>query len=360
MLLTPRDNILHYNSLCSHEELIAARFFYLECRRFIGWLAGISTLSINQCAAIVAALSPRAVWRQNQLDAIAICVDGGASAETSRKHGYQSLPRDLGRARDIANGAPIGDVLRGVKVNAFYRNMIEPEIDCGIPVDRHLCRALYGHHLSESDITLKLRGDGTRTAEAIISETATLLHLRPIELANRLWYVVRRLSHERGQHNFKFSALDWRPLYPGGDYHLSMRKRNKPSLNLLPGCSYRPWLEETPFSAPSYGNEFEDRGRVCVNIGRGHKYASGGRAWEYRYRLVIKYELERNLRRDEHVHHLTHNSSLDNPEQLELLLAESHGKYHSKVATLAGWRDDLGRFVEQADNISDRLAEVPF
>lgn len=139
--------------------------------------------------------------------------------------------------------------------NAFYRNMVSPELDSGVPVDRHLTRALYGHWLTEHEVTLKVRGDGSKIAEDIITETAISLRLRPIELANRLWYVMRRLSSTRGQHSLKSAPLDWRPLYPGGDYYLSMRKRDKPALNLQPGCTYRPWLEEVPFTSPAFGNE---------------------------------------------------------------------------------------------------------
>lgn len=111
--MDPRASILHYNSLATSEELIASKFFYLECRRFVGWLAGLSNLSVPQVAAIIAALSPRAVWRQNQLDAIAVCI--GDPGDTSRKHGVQSLPRDLKRAVEISRGAEIGDTLKGVK-----------------------------------------------------------------------------------------------------------------------------------------------------------------------------------------------------------------------------------------------------
>ena len=87
------------------------------------------------------------------------------------------------------------------------------------------------------------------------------------------------------------------------------------------------------------------RGRVRVYLGKDHPYANSG-GWQWRSRFVVMEELGRKLRSDEHVHHINGDRSDDRIENLELLAAEYHGRFHAAVVTLGGYRDDRGRFVE--------------
>lgn len=63
-----------------------------------------------------------------------------------------------------------------------------------------------------------------------------------------------------------------------------------------------------------------------------------------RYEVMLA--LNRRLRSDEHAHHLDLNKSNNALTNLEVLYAEYHGRLHAFAATLAGYRDSLGRFVE--------------
>jgi hypothetical protein len=343
-----RSRLLTVASFASPVEKTAARFFYYEARRFVGWLAGVSGLTVNQVAAVVAALSPRSVWNGNQLSAIALCCGfERAGINGAGGGGISGTGRDVGRAQAIVNGADIPTTLRGPKVTAFYKNLLSPGCDVGIPVDRHLARALYGDSISEAEISARLKNGGYRAAEDAISGVAVEMSLRPIELANRLWYVMRRLARSSGQHSLPTANLQWRPLYPGGSYRLSLHSRNIPHLDLLPNCPRRPWLEETPFSDPAFGNETcDDRGRVKVFLGKGHKYANRG-GYQWRARLVVSYALERRLLSCEHVHHIeTRSFNNDSVDKLELREGAEHGSYHARIRTLAGYRAADGRFVE--------------
>lgn len=118
---------------------------------------------------------------------------------------------------------------------------------------------------------------------------------------------------------------------------------------LLPGCPRRPWLDELTESSPqAFGNETRDsRGRVRVCLGQRHRFANSA-GWQYRYRLIVAYELGRLPRKDEHVHH---KGPLDQVEDLELLLAEYHGALHAYAVELAGYRATDGRFTEHADPV---------
>lgn len=88
------------------------------------------------------------------------------------------------------------------------------------------------------------------------------------------------------------------------------------------------------------------RGRAWIWLGLGHPLANSG-GWQYLSRYLVMSDLGRVLRSDEHVHHRQSHRD-DSLSNLEVVLAEFHGRLHASAATLCGWRDDLGRFVEHA------------
>lgn len=358
--LSPVDRLLRVIDHATDDERLAARFFYPEARRFVGWLAGVGGLSISRAAGVVAALSPRNGWEANQTDAVAL-----VTGSEVRSSGWGAMPRDVGYAREIIDGrrAP-EDVLRGPKVSAFWRYLVEPDVDHDtVPVDRHVGRALHGHEMTEAELTKILANGGFRRGVELVQEAARLAGCRPIMVANLAWYVMRRLSRDRGQHALQFSPVEWRPIYPGSSYPLPARAGQSPRLDLLPGCTVRPWLLDLastersgPTFTPRFGNETmcEDpeghgpRDRVRVQLGVGHPYANKA-GFQWRSRLVVSYELGRRLRRDEHVDHRDLHRDNDDIGNLRLLLVEAHGRHHSVLAELAGCRDRAtGRWVAGA------------
>lgn len=116
-------------------------------------------------------------------------------------------------------------------------------------------------------------------------------------------------------------------------------------MSLLPGCPWRPWLEEQGKSC-SFGNEVRtESGRIKVTLFQGHRYANSA-GQQLRYRLVTCYALSRALRKDEHIHHKNGVIDDDRPGNLELVAASYHGSIHAMAVTLAGGRDSNGRFRE--------------
>lgn len=362
--MEPLDRLAIYYAQATKEELTAARCFYFECHRFILWLSAISGLPPESVSAITAALSPRATWEGNQHDAVSIALGSDASSilgagDKSRfmdggGGGYQAMPRDIGRAIRMANGEPVENILKGPKVNAFHRNMMTPRKDTGLPIDRHLFRALYGRKLSDAQVTSKLGKNGAyEEAELLYSKAAGLRGVRPIVYGNAIWYVMRRLSRDNGQFSLKSRTLNWRPLYGVGTYQPSTKWL--PRLDLLPGCVDRPWLFEEP-TGPRFGHETANaRGRIMVTLGPGHRYANTG-GWQYRYRLVVSYALERKLvgghvtanTYAEHVDHINGIVDDDRIQNLQLIGASIHGQTHALATVDAGGRSSDGHFVELA------------
>lgn len=97
-----------------------------------------------------------------------------------------------------------------------------------------------------------------------------------------------------------------------------------------------------------YTEKVGRRGRVYCYCGAGPRspWWSNRSGCQWRARIMVMLSLGRMLRSDEHVHHKNHDCADDRLENLELVLAEYHGRYHATAATLGGYRDELGRFTE--------------
>lgn len=323
--------------LAVDDELLGARWFYHEAGRFCSWLAGVSGIDQDAACGVVAALSPRNHWDANQLDAIALCQGG----EPRNGSSFGAMPRDQGIAQRILDGDPTDEAIRGPKVRAFYRCLRWPEEDRSLPIDRHLGRALWGHGISDVELSRRATRDYAWAEDQFV-QAAAHESLRPIEFANRVWFVMRRLSRENGQHSVGQRRIRWRPLYPGGRYRL--HPLYSPKMDLLPGCPRRPWLEEIPLPGPRFGHETrDDRGRVRVNLRVGHRFANAS-GWQWRYRLVASYALGYLPRPDEHVDHESEVVDDDRLENLRLLGVEYHGQLHARAWEEAGRRNGNGQW----------------
>lgn len=91
-------------------------------------------------------------------------------------------------------------------------------------------------------------------------------------------------------------------------------------------------------------------GCPCTYLGINHPLANSG-GWQYDHRLAVATALGRSLRTDEHVHHIDTRPTNNTLPNLELLAVAYHGRLHASAATLAGYRDDLGRFTEHTTPI---------
>lgn len=394
---SPISRLLSLIPLATPTELQAAYFFYFECRRFVQWLSGVSNESVEVCAAVVAVLSPRNDWESNQLDAVALLCGGEPASnyhgrfieycpnnkgpstpvydieperweddpsfdivdsfvnETSAVFGYGSTIRDINKALSILyTNSSILPTLNGPKTIAFYHNILHPENHyVGLPVDIHITRALFGMSCGLADANKYLGTSSKyRLAQHFAIEAADYVDMKPINLVNIIWYVVRRLKRNR-QQAWLPDILDidrWWPIYPGRPlvYRQSCHPRLLPGMQLMDGCDYRPWLFETP-TGPRYGNESiyitgRDHNRKCiiVTLGRSHRFANSA-GWQYRSRLVVAYELGQLPCKGEDVHH-EDGWDDDNLSNLSVWAREGHGRYHSSSECVARWED--GRFKE--------------
>jgi hypothetical protein len=93
----------------------------------------------------------------------------------------------------------------------------------------------------------------------------------------------------------------------------------------------------------------DPRGRALVYLGRGHPLADkSGQQYLGRWRVMEA--LGRKLFTSEHVHHRK-GKAVDELPHLEVLAVEYHGSCHARAATVAGWRDERGRFTSHEEPV---------
>ena len=90
--------------------------------------------SLQTVIGITAALSPGCQWTKNVIDTIAM-LEHGSNAIVSTYNANKS------KAASIYTGADPDLILGGHKVKSFYQNMMLPEQDRHITIDRHAINA---------------------------------------------------------------------------------------------------------------------------------------------------------------------------------------------------------------------------
>lgn len=130
----------------SEADLVAAINWYPLANAFCAQWAQAFGLETWQVAGITAALSPQLRWDKNKAQAIEVC----ARLQNDKSLvGLMAYPANLGKAKRIFTGENPLDVLGGMKVRNFYRNLMLDET--AVTIDRHAASiALYGLDTAKS------------------------------------------------------------------------------------------------------------------------------------------------------------------------------------------------------------------
>lgn len=130
----------------SEAELVDAVNWYPLANSFCAQWAQAFNLETRQVAGIVAALSPQLSWGKNKAQALETIarLQNGRSLD-----GMQAYPANRSKASRIFNGENPLDVLGGLKVRNFFRNLM---LDAkSVTIDRHAASiALYGLDTTKS------------------------------------------------------------------------------------------------------------------------------------------------------------------------------------------------------------------
>lgn len=104
------------------EQMRQGLTWYDDAREYAAALAAGTDYTIEQCAGVIAALSPQAPWAVNKLWAARIIEwhHNGAEGDAPKA----STGANRAKAVRILDGEPVLDILGGVKVRAFFLNIM--------------------------------------------------------------------------------------------------------------------------------------------------------------------------------------------------------------------------------------------
>lgn len=134
--------------------------WYANASETLYSLCGESSLDYRTVCAVVAVLSPTLRWDKNLLTARQIITDFQGDGVMG---GYMAYAANVHKAVRILSGENPDNVLGGLKVTAFYHNLLQPDVNTGyVTVDRHAINIAF-HGINASS---RKSGDYTATAKA--------------------------------------------------------------------------------------------------------------------------------------------------------------------------------------------------
>src|SRR5690242_14788521 len=126
-------------------DLIEGTEWYSKAHAICERISETHGITLKQACGVIAALSPGRAWEFNVSDA-----ETFISAYQSGARGRQ-LPivgtygrKNVRKSIDILRGVEPLDVLGGSKVRSFYSNILNPENESPVTIDRHAKCAAYG------------------------------------------------------------------------------------------------------------------------------------------------------------------------------------------------------------------------
>lgn len=155
-------------------------------------LADGSEYSTEQCAGVIAAMSPMMSWRSN-IDVATRLIALHRSGADQPTAGYGML-RNIDKAWRILDGAEPLDVLSGPKVRAFYANIIGDPV--AVTVDRWAARVARADATDDGLVTAR---EYREIADAFRA-AADQLEITARDLQAAVWVYFRRL-HGRTSDN---------------------------------------------------------------------------------------------------------------------------------------------------------------
>lgn len=361
---TLRRNIWSGLLCASDQEIQDGMDFYPGahglCRLFASLHPPMTSASV---AGIYAALSPMNTWDTNVANVLDVLRLGwSARVNTTNINLWKALAISYGADPEAALG-------QGRKVRAFYRAIADPENRDPIPVDRHLMCLAIGEKITSNEELRALVG--SRDIYSKVEDAYAELGARE-GIGNRLaaiaWFVQRRIEGgQRPLFHPDSPVHCGRPMQSQGKRRFLCRvcgrSRAKTRSVRRSRIDHSSVLVDDPPSIADLSLFKDPRGYVRVYLGVGHPSA-GKTGSQYLARYIIEGSLGRKLRRDEHTHHVNGVKTDCRLSNLEVWLAERHGRHHAKTQLLYMYRDEMGRFVESdvpaySEQVG-QIEEVPF
>jgi len=379
-LRTMRMNVWAACLAATDAEIAEGMRFYDGAHGLCRAFAAVHRTTPSTVAGIYAALSPMNGWEENVANTLDVLRLGAAARVNTPE------PNRVKAVR-IAKGEDPLVVLGGRKVRAFYRGIVDPADREPIPIDRHLICLAIGDKLTKSKLS---RAISDRAFYARVESVYADLGRRE-GIGNRLamiaWFVQRRFAGAGGTR-----IAGQAPLLPTDSRAVCCGRacQSQGARRYLCGVCGRSRLKIVPLPPPRHPLDEElllddedrwallppgtrvswlaaERGkplRPAVYVGKGHPYANRA-GMQYLARLVMMHAMGERLLSSEHVHHSNGVVADCRRDNLEVWIAEEHGRFHARQQLAYMLRDrvsgrflasDVPMFAQQLDDAT-RLAQ---
>lgn len=144
-------------------------------------------------AGIVAALSPMNEWKNNKRKAEELISKRGRIVFGEDGSNGIGLGANVRKAIDIYNGADPLDVLKGDKVRAFYRTILDPFGDIDPVIDRHAFDIAVGRRTDDRTRSMLQRKGVYETFATIYREAARQADIGAAEMQATTWVAWKRI-----------------------------------------------------------------------------------------------------------------------------------------------------------------------
>ena len=174
----------------TREEWEHGEAWYARAHSYAVDLAMTHKLSLDVASAVIAVLSPRMTWKQNKVDAAAVC-------RGDTEHLYTAFSNNVAKAFRIVDTGDPDAVLSGRKVRAFWQNIKRPTLSDDGTLDYIMLVVLvperYLHGYVQPYGFLARHGVYDAVCDGL-REAARVLCVLPLVLQAALWI------GERGDH----------------------------------------------------------------------------------------------------------------------------------------------------------------
>ena len=193
------NNILEIYSKALPDELVSGKLWYKQANELVNLMSLKYKVSIAQCAGILAALSPATTWNQNIIDTnnFLSLLNNGRKIQsiTVTTYGQNKLKAYHIYQHPELSEEEIYLILLGAskklnKTSSFFKNILHPDSDELVTIDRHSFRINLG--ITEL-IPIALTEKRYRIMVEAYKRAAIQAEVNAIELQAITWLIFRRL-----------------------------------------------------------------------------------------------------------------------------------------------------------------------
>lgn len=193
-------NIRKWSEKLQEHHWQAGRTWYKHANQLCVALSEETGAPLANVCGVLAALSPQVSWDVNIRSCEAVVRLGKIDKA------YTGYKANVEKAYACLMADPL-EILGGLKVLAFYKNILDPVSSEDVTIDTHIGRVLFDKmSLESNEVSYLFSKRGNLEAQEVIQKESRRHKVRPHVLQAALWVCVRELAQARAD-------KDQLPLY---------------------------------------------------------------------------------------------------------------------------------------------------